>query len=77
MTCYFFIGVWFIYFVSMKTPIPAPTTNELLLQIANQARLSRLAQGFTQSELSRRSKVSYATIRKFENSEEIAFHLAP
>lgn len=58
----------------MKAPKPVLTVDELQLQIAKHARLSRLVKGFTQSELSRKSHVSYASIRKFEKTGEIALH---
>lgn len=50
------------------------TVDELQQVLANKARLCRLAKGFTQSELSRQSQVSYASIRKFERTGEISLH---
>jgi len=47
-------------------------SSELQLLIGQRARLSRLFAGFTQSELSSKSDVSYATIRKFEKTGEIS-----
>ncbi len=58
----------------MKAPIPILTVNELQLQIAKNARQSRLVKGFTQSELSRKSHVSYSSIRKFEKTGEISLN---
>ncbi len=45
---------------------------EQQLLIAKRARLSRLYSGFTQSHLANCSSVSYATIRKFEQTGEIS-----
>jgi len=56
----------------MKEPKKKLTPEELLLLIAERARLSRLFSGYTQSELARHSGVSYATIRKFEHTGEIS-----
>jgi transcriptional regulator with XRE-family HTH domain len=66
--------VYLPFFVSMKEPIPVLTIDELQLQIAKRARQSRLVKGFTQSELSRKSHVSYSSIRKFEKTGEIALN---
>lgn len=56
----------------MKEPKKSLTTEELSLLIADRARSSRLYNVYTQSELSKRSGVSYATIRKFERTGEIS-----
>jgi|GEM_PF-5196057 len=55
----------------MKLPT-IPPLPELQLSIAEKARNARIYAGLTQSELSRCSGVSYATIRKFEMTGEIS-----
>jgi len=57
----------------MKLPTTPPLP-ELQLSIAEKARNARIYAGLTQSELSFRSGVSYATIRKFEQTGDISLN---
>lgn len=56
----------------MKVHPKTQTLEELQLYIAERARKSRLVHGYSQSDLSISSKVSYSTIRKFEQTGEIS-----
>ena len=58
----------------MKGIFNNPSIEELQQSIADQARKSRLVKGYTQSELSRVSNVSLATIRRFEKTGEISLY---
>lgn len=54
-------------------PLILLTPNEILLQIAQKARLRRLALNLSQQTLSRKSGVSYGVIKKFEQTGRISF----
>jgi len=56
----------------MKVHPKTQTLEELQLYIVARARKSRLVHGYSQSDLSVSSKVSYSTIRKFEQTGEIS-----
>lgn len=61
-----------LLFRSMKQQPPTRTIQEQQMHIAKRARMSRLYAGFTQERLAQRSQVSYATLRKFEQTGEIS-----
>jgi transcriptional regulator with XRE-family HTH domain len=56
----------------MKAQPRILTIEEQQLLLANRVRKSRLFNGYTQEDLAFRSQVSYATLRKFEQTGEIA-----
>ncbi len=53
--------------------VPVMTIHSIKLEIKSRFRLRRKEQRISQQALSKRSGVSYGSIRRFENSGEISF----
>jgi transcriptional regulator with XRE-family HTH domain len=59
-------------FWSMKIHPKTTTVEELQMYLASRVRKSRLVKGYSQTDLSMYSMVSYSSLRKFEQTGEIS-----
>jgi len=57
----------------MKVHRKTQSLEELQLYVAERVRKTRLVKGYSQIELSKLSKISYSSLRRFEQTGEISF----